>query len=537
MQSRRRIRSQMYYGVTMLFIVVVILSMAAFQGVLKFRTLTKNIRGRAAELPLVANLSHEISDLRATYSKSCVPPAVHSSVENFWSETGFAASSFRWELRECFDALDEYQRQLDESQISDPRIADMTKENEAVTKIAKRLNVIYSLSQDEIWIHDETHRATVYEEIDALQKEVSQLPGYLKDRMDAFAELARSEYRTWMVVSALMTIFASIVICFLARRFHRRIFRPLEKLIAGARQVAAGNYAHRVSLNTNDEMAELADAFNATTRNFQEIRTDLNQQVKQRTKEVVRSEQMASVGFLAAGVAHEINNPLAAIAWSAESLEMRLHDILNPSQNYSDQHYDDEIAEMKKYLRRIQDEAFRCKGITAGLLDFSRMGDARKSPTELGDLIEGVIEMVSPLSKYREKTVEFDNRQPVSAQVNPQEIKQVVLNLVTNALDSVDVGGLVTIELMQAAGHAKIVVSDNGCGMSDEVMEHLFEPFFTRRKDGQGTGLGLSITYRIVQEHGGDIVPESSGPGFGSRFEVTLPLVNNEARKTQPAAA
>jgi signal transduction histidine kinase len=112
----------------------------------------------------------------------------------------------------------------------------------------------------------------------------------------------------------------------------------------------------------------------------------------------------------------------------------------------------------------------------------------------------------------------------VVAAVNPQEMKQVVLNLITNALDSLDPGGTVQVRLSRADRWARLEVEDNGCGMTAEVQQHLFEPFYTRRRDGQGTGLGLSISYRIIQDHGGEIVPSSPGPGCGSRFVVTLPL-------------
>ena len=119
---------------------------------------------------------------------------------------------------------------------------------------------------------------------------------------------------------------------------------------------------------------------------------------------------------------------------------------------------------------------------------------------------------------------QFAPREPITAEVNPQEIKQVVLNLLTNALDSLDDGGKVCVALDVHGSHALLTVSDNGCGMDAATLEHLFEPFFTRRRGGQGTGLGLSITYRIIADLNGDIEAASDGPGSGSTFRVRLPL-------------
>jgi signal transduction histidine kinase len=140
-----------------------------------------------------------------------------------------------------------------------------------------------------------------------------------------------------------------------------------------------------------------------------------------------------------------------------------------------------------------------------------------------------VIDMVGHLGRYQDKRIELAAGDSPVAPVNQQELKQVVLNLVTNALDSLSAGGLLSIELRAAGGWAEMVFTDDGCGMTDEVLEHLFEPFFTRRRNGQGTGLGLSITYRIVADHGGHIDVHSDGPGKGSRFCVSLPLA--EKRK------
>jgi signal transduction histidine kinase len=121
--------------------------------------------------------------------------------------------------------------------------------------------------------------------------------------------------------------------------------------------------------------------------------------------------------------------------------------------------------------------------------------------------------------------------------VNPQEIKQVVLNLLVNAFDSIDGSGHVRVGVRRSGNEAVLTITDDGCGMTEEVLEHLFEPFFTRRRSGQGTGLGLSIVNRIITDHGGRIEATSDGPGRGSTFQVTLPLAQIGAVAGDPPAA
>jgi signal transduction histidine kinase len=262
-------------------------------------------------------------------------------------------------------------------------------------------------------------------------------------------------------------------------------------------------------------MAELADAFNDMTERFQEIRDDLDRQVQERTREVIRGEQLASVGFLAAGVAHEINNPLASIAMCAESLESRIEELAPGAA-------DADVA--RRYLSLIQSEAFRCKGITEKLLDFSRLGEVRRQATALVGLVTDVAEMLRHVGRFAGRAIEIEEGADVLVMVNPQEIKQVILNLLVNALDSIDQTGKVRVAAKRSGGEAVLTFTDDGCGMTAEVQEHLFEPFFTRRKSGQGTGLGLSIVHRIVTDHGGRIQATSDGPGAGSTFRVVLPL-------------
>ena len=538
MLIRRRIRSLMYLGVTLLCVIVASLSFASIQGVLKFRKLTKNIRGRATELPLTADLSHKVNKLRATLFQ-CRPVSMSPGVlQPMYSEQIFPRYDFKNNLRSVEAALGRYHQQLVNNDTTDPRIADTTLEREIVSKMQSALVRVHKLIDNRDWDLGGGHfRNELEDELEGLQVDTSNLPSLMKDRMDAFAEEARVEYHAWLVMSVVTMSLGILLLALLSMIFRRRIFVPLDRLLVGSRKVASGNFDYRIKMATNDEMAELAESFNAMTANFQEIKQDLNRQVQLRTKEVVRSEQMASVGFLAAGVAHEINNPLATIAWSAESLESRLLEILDPTEAKSIEERAAEIESMKKYLRRIQDEAFRCKGITGSLLDFSRLGDAKQSPTQLNELVQAVIDMVRPLGRYRRRNIEFESGAAVVLTVKPQEMKQVVLNLITNALDSVDDGGTVHVRLDKRGDWAELQVQDNGCGMSEEVLHHLFEPFFTKRRDGQGTGLGLSITYRIIEEHGGSIEPFSDGPGKGSTFKVTLPINQNDQKQATRNAA
>jgi signal transduction histidine kinase len=295
------------------------------------------------------------------------------------------------------------------------------------------------------------------------------------------------------------------------------VFRPLRLLGHGSRRVASGDFDFRIELDTRDEMAELATALNDMTHRFQVIRDDLDRQVQLRTREVIRSEQLASVGFLAAGVAHEINNPLASIAMCAESLESRL---VTPDSA------DPDAMVTRRYLELIQNEAFRCKGITEKLLDFSRLGEVRRQATAIVALVADVADMLRHVGRFAGKPIDIQTGKDLLVMVNPQEIKQVVLNLLVNALDCVEEGGHVSVSLARNGAEAVLTVADDGCGMTDEVLEHLFEPFFTRRKAGQGTGLGLSIVHRIIADHGGRIEASSAGPGKGSTFRVSLPIAD-----------
>jgi signal transduction histidine kinase len=551
-------------GLGLLAVSVLTLFGSAYYGLYAYRGLVRTLSARSSELPLANQLSQHVADLGAILSQleerqriDELPGGISlqsGSDQRNSNVDGMLRQKYSYRFIQFSRTLQDYRDQLDANhQQDDVGINDDSQERATLAKIDDVLAKIRHNDDDDdrydhphdsqipatrtdsgevddnglVWLADsESKISKLRDQVESLRSLTAELPSHLIDRFHALANEVRSQYRLAIILAWVTAVMASTLLVAAVQLFRKWIARPLATLVHGSREVAAGKFDHRIHLVSHDEMRELAESMNAMTARFQEIRDDLDRQVQERTKQVVRSEQLASVGFLAAGVAHEINNPLASIALCSESLEGRLADLLDDR----DESRAAERDVVRSYLEMIQKEAFRCKQITEKLLDFSRMGDAEWHHTELRDLVGGVIEMVSHLGRYGDKRVQLLDGQPVIAEICPQEIKQVVLNLITNGLDSLNPGGLVTVGVTSRGANAEIIVTDNGCGMTPEVMKHLFEPFFTRRRNGQGTGLGLSITYRIVEEHNGQIVPASDGVGQGSRFTVTLPL-------RQPASA
>jgi len=325
----------------------------------------------------------------------------------------------------------------------------------------------------------------------------------------------QSHLWTMLVCGCVAALFFVIFI----RCGYKWIFVPIRKLHQGAARIAQGDFRYRLQLVGQDEMVALAEVMNRMTERFQQIRDDLDREVHERSRQLVRSERLAGIGFLASGVAHEINNPLSAISMAAESLEGRLIDSDGKQLTLTT----DDAAVARQYLGMIQRESQRCQEITQRLLSFSRGQDAPRSRQNVASVIGEVLDLVSHMGKFRGYTIRFDREQPCFAVVNAAEFKQVVLNLVANALESMPSYGELDIFAEEKADEVVLSFRDNGCGMTAEVRENLFEPFFTTKTAAKGTGLGLSISHRIVTESGGRIEAFSDGPGRGSLFRVHLP--------------
>ncbi|HVT26874.1 MAG TPA: ATP-binding protein [Lacipirellulaceae bacterium] len=548
--SRWPIRNKLQLGLGLLAASVLTLFGSAYYGLYSYRGLVKSLSARSAELPLADQLRNYLADLHEILSQvedrqhrldeiSGSELAANSSDQNVWDADGILRQKCQAQFDLFCQKLDRYRKQLNSNRARmDDDIGDDSFERETLTKIDDVLDRIRRRDSEDPsgWrLNNEAKVSQLRKDVEKLRERTAELPTHLHERFRQLASEVHNEYR-WAIILAWTTaILTTILLVAAVQLFRKWIARPLSILVRGSREVAAGKFDHRIHLDTEDEMRELADSMNAMTARFQEIRDDLDRQVRERTKQVVRSEQLASVGFLAAGVAHEINNPLASIAMCSESLEGRLSELWS----HVGDSYAGERDVARSYLEMIQKEAFRCKQITEKLLDFSRMGDPERHNADLRELADGVIEMIRHLGKYQNKNVVLTDGDPVIAEVCAQEIKQVVLNLITNGLDSIDPGGTVTVSVTVKGTEAHLVVADDGCGMTDDVMQHLFEPFFTRRRGGQGTGLGLSISYRIVEEHHGQISAQSAGPGAGSAFTVSVPLRQPASRKhrSEPLAA
>jgi len=525
MQKRRAIREKLLLGALLVGVMVAVLSASSFLGIYSYRRLVRALSSRAAELPRASELGECVGLLRLSHARALADDA--------------RAADFVGHLPVAREALQGYCAELAEGEIENTPFGDRSRELETTQQIADCLTTIEARAR--LPADDAVTAATatadqrrmmldVAPHLDRLAALTAELPSYLQDGLHDLSHEVRTGYRTLIVTTSTAALAAAALLAAIAVLTYRWVFRPLRMLGHGSRRVAAGDFGFRIHLDTRDEMAELAEAFNDMTERFQAIRDDLDRQVQLRTREVIRSEQLASVGFLAAGVAHEINNPLASIAMCAESLESRLEDLAPAAED---------AQVVRRYLELIQTEAFRCKGITEKLLDFSRLGEVRRQPTAVMQLVADVAEMLRHVGRFAGRTIETEPGPDVLVMVNPQEIKQVVLNLLVNALDSIGEAGRVTVAARRSGGECVLTFTDDGCGMTEEVLEHLFEPFFTRRKAGQGTGLGLSIVHRIVADHGGRIEATSAGPDQGSTFRVTLPLadVAAEPARGRDAAA
>ena len=233
---------------------------------------------------------------------------------------------------------------------------------------------------------------------------------------------------------------------------------------------------------------------------------------------LIQAEKMSSIGVLATGIAHEINNPVTSVAGFAEALQRRFR-------NDSGLREDSRLDVFPRYLDMIISESYRCKGIIDHLLSFGRKSDGIPIKVDLNQIVREILELLHYHSSFKQVEVVTDLK-PNLPRIHgdPSSLRQVCMNLLVNAYQSIEEHGCVEVITDQADDlMVSLVIRDNGCGIDKKLVERIWEPFFTTKEVGQGVGLGLALTYDIVKRHAGEI-QLTSRKGEGSQFTVLLPI-------------
>jgi two-component system NtrC family sensor kinase len=306
--------------------------------------------------------------------------------------------------------------------------------------------------------------------------------------------------------------------------------RPVKALERGTERLAAGDLGFQIDVRSNDEIGELAHSFNAMSNQLKAEHNEnvawtrtLEQRVEQKTRELKRAhehalhtEKMASIGKMAAVLAHEINNPLSGILTYAKLL----HKWIDSEDSGKNHHRD--ICDS---LDLIASESRRCGDLVKNLLTFSRTTPINLQPTNLNQVIDRALRLIQHQLDLGAIQVQpdLDSELPLIT-CDGAQIEQVLLALMMNALDAMPQGGnlWVTTRLNREDNAVRIVVRDDGCGIAPEILPRLFEPFLTTKETGRGVGLGLAISRSILERHNGDIEVQSE-TGRGTTFTVTLP--------------
>jgi two-component system NtrC family sensor kinase len=323
------------------------------------------------------------------------------------------------------------------------------------------------------------------------------------------------------------TLMAMACVGFLLVMLHfatGRIIDPLLRMVTATEEIARGDLSHKVEIDSHDEFGYLAHSFNQMTENLKAANQELiewgktlEKKVDERTSELramqshlIQSEKLASLGKLAAGVAHEINNPLGGVLIYSHLL---LEDTPRNTPQYDN-------------LRKIVKETTRCKDIVKGLLEFARPKEPEMSPVDMNQVVDRSLDFFSTQALFQN----IEIRKAYAADLpriiaDGGQLQQVFMNIIINAAEAMQGSGILTLRtsLSDDGETIHIDFADTGPGIQAEDEKRLFEPFFTTKEVGKGTGLGLAISYSIIQKHKGTITVKSR-LGRGSTFTVKLPV-------------
>ena len=306
---------------------------------------------------------------------------------------------------------------------------------------------------------------------------------------------------TWSMLG--IAAFVTVLVAFISHRIGKNITEPVKDLVGFTEQVAGGNLDEQCEIKTHDEIGDLTLAFNQMT-----------QELKQSRDKLIQAERLATAGKMSASFAHEIRNPLSSMRMLSQMLMQK----------------PETSEEQRQSLQYILEEIERIDNIVKGLMDFAR-------PTTLNLAQQSLVPALQSILALMEANLTHHQIQLVSElatdlpdfQFDSDKIKQAFMNVVLNAMEAMPQGGTLTVATFKQEDAVRIKVTDTGIGIPEEDIEHLFEPFFTRKE--KGTGLGLANVKRILEEHGGTVEIEST-PSEGTTVSMWLPLRSSESFKS-----
>jgi two-component system NtrC family sensor kinase len=323
---------------------------------------------------------------------------------------------------------------------------------------------------------------------------------------------------------SVIAVFSVVLLLVLLFISTTRIIHPIKEMVLATQKIAEGDLSHKVHVKSRDEIGILADSFNQMTSDLMtaneeliEWGTILEKKVEERTKELreaqahlIQSEKLASLGKLAAGVAHEINNPLGGILIYSHLL---LEDFDKNSPYYGN-------------LEKIVKETTRCKDIVKGLLEFARPKEPEATSTDVNELMDKSLSLVESQSLFQNIQVnkQYSTDLPLIV-ADSSQLQQVFMNIILNAADAMNGDGRLTLRTRVDSSGEDLIIDfeDTGPGIREGDKKKIFDPFFTTKEVGHGTGLGLSISYSIIRKHQGTIDVQSTF-GEGATFTIKLPI-------------
>ena len=274
--------------------------------------------------------------------------------------------------------------------------------------------------------------------------------------------------------------------------------RPVNQLIAGVRQMAKGDLYAEIKIRSKDEIGQIGEEFN-----------EMAKALRQQRQALVRAERLAAVGRMAANVAHEVRNPLNAIALNVELIEEAIQS--------------DESEQIESLLAAVRAEVERLTEVTEAYLRFAAMPKPQPEPVDLASICRDLASFQREEARRLGLAIMVETPAPLPAMADPDQIRQALLNLLKNAIDASSKGGHITVQAQAEGNMAKISVEDDGPGIDPQIIDQIFEPFYSSKK--HGTGLGLALARRVSETHNGSLEYVPPPPGrTGARFVMSLPL-------------